>query len=151
MTLDDALEVADEYRGTHGSLEGFDAAAAGAEGPQLLWDDGAPPENLTFGPDLVVRILAARDARLDLLLVGPNASYCLRRGPDDILTYGVGSEGRPSVRAKAAMAGCGDAPWTDDLLRPFPVDSLCDDAPDIRLCRAVQHVMREILASPTGM
>lgn len=31
------------------------------------------------------------------------------------------------------------------------MNGFCDDAPDIRLCRAVQQVLRDVIASPTGI
>jgi hypothetical protein len=151
MTIDEGLDAALAYRDDHGSFDGFDARAAGLVGPTLLWDDGLPPEEATFGPDLVVRVLEADRDRLRLLVVGQGTAYCLAAA-EGRTTYGAGTEGRVIVRARAAIAACGERSWTDELLRPFPVEGLCVgvEDPSIATCRAVQRLLRRTLASPTG-
>lgn len=151
MTLDEAMDVVAAYRTAHGSFEGFDAAAASRLGSVLLWDDGVPGEDAMFGPELTVRVVSSTDERIELVMVRPETTYCVRtsRGADP--TYGTAMTGRPRHRALTAIGTCGAQPWTSELLRPFPINGFCDDAPDIRLCRAVQQVLRDVIASPTGI
>jgi hypothetical protein len=153
MTLDEGLDAALTFRDDRGTFDGFDARAAGILGPALLWDDGLPPEEATFGPELVVRVLDADRDRVRLLVVGQGTSYCLSASSAGDATYGIGTEGRVIARARDAVDACADEPWTDDLLRPFPVEELCEDAedPEIMICRAVQRLLRRTLASPTGI
>jgi len=151
MTLDEAHRVAGGYRRAHGSLTGFDADAARELGSQLLWDDGLPSAEMTFGPELTVRVLGSSSDKVELVLVGSETTYCLRTSSSGTPTYGFSRAGAPRERAQTAVAACETQPWTPDLLRPFPVERFCEDAPDIVMCRAVQRLFRGILASPTGL
>lgn len=150
MTLDEALGVAARYRAAHGSFEGFDAEWARESAPHLLWDDGLPPPASTFGPELTVRVMDASDRRVELVLVQNSTTYCVRAASGADPTFGVARAGHPRPRALQAAQTCGAQPWTDELLRPFPIDGLCDDAPDIVLCRMTQKILRDIITSPTG-
>ena len=148
MTLDEAQDVVRAYRTSHGSFEGFDAAAARRLDSPLLWDDGIPGEDAMFGTELTVRVVSSTARRIDLVLVRPETTYCVRTSAGADPTYGTAVTGRPRHRALTAIATCGARPWTPELLRPFPIEGFCDDAPDIRLCRGVQQVLRHIIASP---
>ncbi len=150
MTLDEALDVVAAYRTAHGSYEGFDAESASDLGPSLLWDDGVPGEGATFGSELTVLVAGSTDDRVELVLVRPEATYCVRTSIGAHPTYGTAVTGRPRHRALTAIGTCGIQPWTSELLRPFPIDGFCDDAPDIVLCRMAQKNLRDIIASPTG-
>ena len=150
LTLDEALGVATRYRAAHGSFEGFDAESASDLSPSLLWDDGVPGEAATFDSDLTVRVVSSTDERIELVLVRPETTYCVRTSSGASPTYGTAATGRPRHRALTAIGTCGVRSWTSDLLRPFPIDGLCDDAPDIVLCRMAQKNLRDIIASPTG-
>ena len=150
LTLDEALGVAARYRAAHGSFEGFDAESASDLNPSLLWDDGVPGEAVTFGSELTVRVVTSTDGRLELLLVRPETTYCVRAGTGAYPTYGTAVTGRPRHRALTAIGTCGVQSWTPELLRPFPIDGFCDDAPDIVLCRMAQKNLRDIMASATG-
>jgi hypothetical protein len=151
MTLDRALVSADAFREQNGTYLGFDASAAEGIDADLVWADGLPGSEVTFGPERIVRIASITDRRVVLLIVAEPTTYCLRSTIGSPPTYGVANEGRPGIRARAALEGCAALRWTDDLLRPFPVETFCDQAADITLCRAVQGYMKKILASPTGV
>jgi hypothetical protein len=151
MTLDEALDVVTRYRSAHGSFQGFDAAAARQLGSPLLWDDDVPGQDATFGSELTVRVVGSTHERVELVLVRPETTYCVRTSAGADPTYGVARTGRPHQRALTALGTCGAQPWTSDLLRPFPIEGLCDDAPDIVLCRMAQKNLRDLMASPTGM
>jgi hypothetical protein len=150
LTLDEALGVATRYRAAHGSFEGFDAESASDLSPSLLWDDGVPGEAATFDSDLTVRVVNSTEERIELVLVRPETTYCVRTSTAAHPTYGTAVTGRPRHRALTAIGACGVQSWTPELLRPFPIDVLCDEAPDIVLCRMAQKNMRDIIASPTG-
>ncbi len=150
MTLDEAREVVIRYRIAHGSFEGFDAAAARQLGSPLLWEDGVPSSDATFGSELVVRVATTSEERVELVLVQPSTTYCVRASAGAHPTYGTAVTGRPRQRALTAIGTCGVRSWTSELLRPFPIDGFCDDAPDIVLCRMAQKNLRDIIASPTG-
>jgi len=74
----------------------------------------------------------------------------MRIRPQVPVTYGIADGGAPAIRARTALRGCAGTIWTDDLLRPFPIETFCDQAGDILMCRAVQGYMRKVIASPTG-
>ena len=150
LTLDEALGVAARYRAAHGSFEGFDAESASDLNPSLLWDDGVPGEAVTFGSELTVRVVTSTDERIELVLVRPETTYCVRAGTGAHPTYGTAVTGRPRHRALTAIGMCGVQSWTPELLRPFPIDGFCDDAPDIVLCRMAQKNLRDIMTSATG-
>jgi hypothetical protein len=150
MTLDEALDVVAAYRTVHGSSEGFDAATASDLGPSLLWDDGIPGEAATFDSDLTVRVVSSTDERIELVLVRPETTYCVRTSSGASPTFGTAATGHPRHRALTAIGTCGVQSWTSDLLRPFPIAGLCNDAPDIVLCRMAQKNLRDIIVSPTG-
>jgi hypothetical protein len=150
MTLDEALDVVVAYRTVHGSFRGFDAASAREVGTSLLWDDGVPDEGATFDSDLTVRVVSSTNERIELVVVRPETTYCVRASAGADPTFGTAVAGRPRHRALTAIATCGSQAWTPALLEPFPIDGFCDDAPDVRLCRGVQQVLRGIIASPTG-
>jgi hypothetical protein len=63
------------------------------------------------------------------------------------VTYG--SAGHDDVGR--AMRGCGSMAWTPAAIRMFDVDAMCSGADDqvIIVCRAVQRLIRAVLASPT--
>jgi hypothetical protein len=151
MTLDEALDVVTRYGTAHRSFEGFDAETARQLGSPLLWDDGVPGEEAMFGTELTVRVVSSTPERIELVLVRPETTYCVRTSTGGDPTYGTAVTGHPRPRALTAIATCGAQPWTSELLRPFPIDGFCDDAPDIRLCRAVQQVLRDIIASPNDL
>jgi hypothetical protein len=150
LTLDEALGVAARYRAAHGSFEGFDAESASDLSLSLLWDDGIPGEAVTFSSDLTVRVVGSTVERIELVLVRPETTYCVRASAGTHPTYGTAVTGRPRHRALTAIETCGVQAWTSELLRPFPIDGLCDDAPDIVLCRMAQKNLRDIITSPTG-
>lgn len=150
MTLDEALDVVAAYRTAHGSFEGFDAESASDLSPSLLWDDGVPGEAATFGSELTVRVVSSTDERIELVLVRPETTYCVRVSTGAHPTYGTAVTGRPHHRALTAIGTCGVQSWTSELLRPFPIDGFCDDAPDTVLCRMAQKNLRDIITSPTG-
>jgi hypothetical protein len=151
LTLEEALGVAARYRAAHGSFEGFDAASARESGSHLLWDDGLPPAASTFGPELTVRVVDASEERLELVLVQTPTTYCVTTTSGGDPTYGVARTGHPRPRALLAVETCGAQPWTSELLKPFPIDGFCNDAPDIVLCRMAQKNLRDLMASSTGI
>jgi hypothetical protein len=150
MTLDRAADLAVAFHERNGTFRGFDAATAHDLDGGLLWEDGLPGPEADFGPERTVRIATTSDDRIDLVLVAQPTTYCLRIRPQVPVTYGIADGGAPAIRARTALRGCAGTIWTDELLRPFPVDDLCVQAADITICRAVQGYMRKILASPTG-
>jgi hypothetical protein len=151
MTLDRALASAEAYRERTGTFRGFDASTAETLDPGLLWADGTPGSESAFGPERVVRIAMTTDERVDLVIVAEPTTYCVRSIRGRAPTYGAANEGPPHVRARTALRGCADRRWSSDLLRPFPIESFCDQAADITMCRAVQGFMRNLMASPTGV
>jgi hypothetical protein len=150
LTLDRARRSAEAFHEREGTFRGFDAETARALDPVLLWDDGVPAVDTTFGPEIVVRIVTAAHDRIDLVVVSSATTYCLQLGSDHSPTYGTAVVGPPRVRVRSALDACRAQSWTSDLLQPFPVEGFCDDAPEITLCRGVQRLFRGVLSSPTG-
>ena len=153
MTLDRAAEAARAFRDRSGSFAGFGVEDGEAAASELLWTDELPAPDTSSEPELWVRIAASTERRVELVLAGPVTTYCVRIGDGGGSTFGTAVQGQESERVRSAVARCGDQVWTDDLLEPFPVDGLCDGVvePSITICRAVQEMLRERLASPTGV
>ncbi|HEX6401516.1 MAG TPA: hypothetical protein VF108_13765, partial [Actinomycetota bacterium] len=103
--------------------------------------------------ELWVRIASSTARRVELVLAGPVTTYCVRIGDGHGSTFGAAVQGQESERVRSAIARCGDEVWTDDLLAPYPVEGLCEGVvePSITICRAVQELLRDRLASPTGV
>jgi hypothetical protein len=137
--LDEAMRAMQSYRTEHGTFEGFDASLGEALVPSLAWSDEPAGENL------VVRVTTATAERAQLLAASASgATFCLR-ATGSALTYGVA----PNGGASEAIAACGSRPWTSAALRMFDVEAMCNPADDqtILLCRAVQQLIRRVLAT----
>lgn len=59
-----------------------------------------------FGPELTVRVVGSTEARIELVMVRPETTYCVRtsRGADP--TYRTAMTGRPRRRALTAIGTC---------------------------------------------
>ena len=138
MNLTQALSAMESYRAEQGTFRGFDAAAGETLAPGLAWSD------TPTGDRLVVRIARMTATIAQVVTVsGSGSAFCAemtRAG----LTYGV------AQRVVLARAACGSEPLDAAALRMIDVDTFCDNADDtaIVLCRYVQRLLRETLASP---
>jgi hypothetical protein len=138
--LSQAVAAMEEYRGEHGSYEGFDAAAGEAFASELAWSDGPT------GEDLVVQITeASRTTAQVVAHSGSRSVFCAQTSGAGT-TYGEAGRGQVVL----ARAACGSAPFTADALRMLDVEAFCDGVDDsaILLCRSVQRLIRETLATP---
>ena len=162
LNLQLALGALGSYRDANGGYEGFDAAAGERAVPALAWADGIPTQVDRFSPPaLVVGVLEASSGRAELVSLSDSGrAFCVRTGGSNGTTYGAGGRDWPSgmpdpaVSFARAVASCGAAPWTPNVLRPFPVASLCVGADDgsIIMCRATQRAIRETMrnVAPSG-
>jgi hypothetical protein len=145
MNLGIAIDAMEAYGAEHGSFMGFDAAAGERAASQLEWLDGASKD------PLVVGIVAADEASVRVVASsGSGKAFCMQAvtGPTGAsVTYG--SAGHDDV--DRAMGRCGSTAWTPAAVRMFDVDAMCSGADDqvIIICRAVQRLIRTVLASPT--
>lgn len=134
-----AIAAMEEYRADHDTYRGFDAAAGESTVPELAWSDGPT------GEELVVRITEASNTGAQVVArSGSRTVFCAQTSSAGS-TYGEAEGGRVGL----ARAACGSTPLTADALRMFDVEGLCvgvDEA--IVLCRSVQRLIRETLATP---
>jgi hypothetical protein len=92
----------------------------------------------------VVRITGANDTSAQVVARSPTGSTFCAETSSAGVTYG-------SARSlPGARAACSSAPLTAHALRTVEIETLCDGIDDdaILLCRSVQRVVREILATP---
>jgi hypothetical protein len=139
QNLEEGMRAMQAYRSERGTFEGFDASMGEALVPSLAWSDHPT------GEDLVVRVTATTADRAQLLAASASgATFCLR-ATGGTLTYGVAEHGG----ASEAIAACGSTPWTSAAMRMFDVEAMCDPADDqtILICRAVQQMIRRVLAT----
>jgi hypothetical protein len=134
-----AIAAMEEYRADHDTYRGFDAAAGESTVPELAWSDGPT------GEELVVRITEASATTAQVVArSGSRTVFCAQTSSAGS-TYGEAEGGRVGL----ARAACGSTPLTSDALRMLDVEGLCvgvDEA--IVLCRSVQRLIRETLATP---
>jgi hypothetical protein len=149
MNLSEAIAVADAYRDANGTFEGFDAAAGELAAPAFRWLD-----RVTHQP-LVLTVASADENSVRLLAQsGGGRMFCMQRTGDGV-TYGY-AEQRPPIeggptRARRAIVACGAIPFTPQALETIDVGAMCEGVDDqgIMICRAVQKLIRNTLASPT--
>jgi hypothetical protein len=140
MNLIEAIDAMEAYRTEQRTFRGFDAAVGETLAPELGWTD-APT-----GEQLVVRIAHTTTATGQVVaLSGSGSAFCAETTRAGV-TYG---EARRMALARAA---CGSETLDAAAIRMIDIDTFCDDADDgtILLCRSVQRLMREILASPVA-
>jgi hypothetical protein len=135
-----AVAGMEEYRMEHGSYEGFDAAAGEALVSELAWSDGPT------GEELVVQITeASRTTAQVIARSGSRSVFCAQ-------TSGAGATFGEAGRGQVALARaeCSSTPLTADALRVLDVEAFCNEVDDgaIVLCRSVQRLIRETLATP---
>jgi hypothetical protein len=123
----------------NGTFRGFDAAAGENAVPEVAWSDGPTSE------ELVVRITEASSTTAQVVAhSGSHSVFCAQTSAAGA-TYG--EAGRMHVAL--ARAACDSTPLTSDALRMLDVDGLCVGVEDaIVLCRSVQRLLRETLATP---
>jgi hypothetical protein len=150
MNVIAALDAAAAQRA--GTRSRFDAEAGATSAPSLRWSDGPAERELT------VAVLRSTPTLVRVGTISASgAAVCGQASADDgwAPTYGVGSS-RGTLGARRAfteaVARCGDRPLDADAVPDLPVDTMCDgiDRDGIIICRAVQHLVLEILASPRG-
>jgi hypothetical protein len=145
LNLGIAIEAMEAYRAEHGSFMGFDGAAGERAASELEWVDGASKD------PLVVGIVAADEASARVVASsGSGSAFCMQAvtGPTGAsVTYGSAGH----VDVDRAIRRCGSTAWTPAATRMFDVDAMCSGAGDqvIIICRAVQRLIRTVLASPT--
>jgi hypothetical protein len=153
LNLLDALEAATAFRASNPEPATFDAATGRVLEPSLRWTDSArAPRSLT-----VIVLRASSDLVRLATLSASGAAICTQatRAAGWAPTYGVGEQHGTDGAARSladAVNGCDHEPFTSATVPSLPVDTMCDgiDRDGIIICRAVQHLVREILASPTG-
>jgi hypothetical protein len=147
--LSEAIDVAQSYREANGTFDGFDAAAGELAAPAFRWLD-----RVTHQPLVLTVASAEEDSVRFLAQSASGPMFCMQRA-DEGVTYGAAEQRPPSVAdptlAERAMQACGSTPFTPRALAMFDVGAMCDGADDqvILLCRSVQKLIRETLASPT--
>lgn len=140
MNLTQAISAMESYRAEQGTFRGFDAAAGETLTPELAWSDSPT------GDMLVVRIARTTATTGQVVaLSGSGRAFCAETTHAGV-TYGV------ARRVALARAACGSEPLDAAALRMIDIDSFCDNADDtaILLCRMVQRLLRETLASPVA-
>jgi hypothetical protein len=137
--LFEAVAAMEKYRAENGTFRGFDAAAGENAVPEVAWSDGPTSE------ELVVRITEASSTTAQVVAhSGSHSVFCAQTSAAGA-TYG--EAGRMHVAL--ARAACDSTPLTSDALRMLDVDGLCVGVEDaIVLCRSVQRLLRETLATP---
>jgi hypothetical protein len=145
----EAIDVAESYREANGTFDGFDAAAGEVVAPAFRWLD-----RVTHQP-LVLTVASANEDSVRFLAQSASGPmFCMQR-TDEGVTYGVAEQRPPSeagpTLADRAMLACGSTPFTPRALAMFDLGAMCEGADDqvILLCRSVQKLIRETLASPT--
>ena len=148
--LSEAIDVAETYRATNGSFEGFDAAAGELAAPEFRWLD-----RVTHQPLVLTVASADQDSVRFLTQSASGPMFCMQR-TGDAVTYGVAehrppSEAGPTLAERATLA-CGSTPFTAQALAMFDVDAMCDGVADdaTLICRSAQKLIRDTLASPTA-
>jgi hypothetical protein len=134
-----AIAAMEEYRTEHGTYRGFDAAAGERSVPELAWSE------VPTGEELVVRITVASSTSAQVVAHSGSRSVFCAQTSDAGATYGEAG----GAQVGLARAACGSTPLTPDALRMLDVGGLCagvDEA--IVLCRSVQRLIRETLATP---
>lgn len=137
--LSEAVAAMEAYRTEHGTYLGFDASVGETTVPELAWSDGPT------GEELVVRITEASSTTAQVVARSGSRSVFCAQTLGAGITYGEAGRGQVGL----ARAACGSTPLTSDALRMLDVEGLCvgvDDA--IVLCRSVQRLIRETLATP---
>jgi hypothetical protein len=140
MNLSTAISAMEAYRDEQGTFRGFDASAAEMLAPELAWSDSPT------GDMLVVRIARTTATTGQVVaLSGSGSAFCAETTPAGV-TYGV------ARRIAPARAACGSESLDAASLRMIDIDTLCDHAEDgaILLCRSVQRLLHETLASPVA-
>jgi hypothetical protein len=140
MNLSQAVDAMESYRAEQGTFRGFDAAAGETLAPELAWSDSAT------GDTLVVRIARTTATTGQVVaLSGSGSAFCAETARAGA-TYGV------ARRVGLARAVCGSEPLDAAALRMIDIETFCDNADDtsIVLCRYVQRLLRETLASPVA-
>ncbi len=158
MDLRQGMAAMDRYAAQHGSYLGTDAAIGVTLDPSLAWTDLSALSGHTDGRvNALVMVVPAHGALMRIgALSASGTAFCVgRAGPNAPLTYSAATmppTGRSTERdrLRAALATCGDAPWSASLLNTVPVGSLCDgrNGPDegYIMCRVVQALGVGILS-----
>lgn len=140
MNLTEAIAAMESYRAEQGTFRGFDATAAETLAPELAWSDSPT------GETLVVRIARTTATTGQVVVLsGSGSAFCAETTLAGV-TYGV-------ARGVAlARDACESEPLDAAALRMIEIDTFCDNADDtaILLCRMVQRLLRETLASPVA-
>ncbi len=136
-----ASQALEAYREANGTFRGFDARAGEAAVPTLDWHDGPTNEPLVIG----VTEPAADRAQV-VTLSANGTAYCVQD------TNGATMYGEAQAGVRAARAACAVKPWTAAAIGTVPVAGLCLGVDDqgIVICRAVQRLVRNTLATPTA-
>ncbi len=146
----EALDAFDAYRSAGGSPAAFDAAAGAAGDASLLWEDGLVPDAA-----LAVSVVSSTPRLVRLATVSASgAALCAQATRAELWrpTYGSGAAHGSEGTARAlreAIASCGAEPFSRADVPRLPVVTLCDgvDRDGIILCRAVQRLVSDVLAS----
>jgi hypothetical protein len=145
--LDDALGVVAAYAADH-DMAGFDATTGARAGGSLRWIDGLP--SAAAGerpPGRSVSVLPVAGGVQLVALSGSGHGICVQAGSHGRSTFGVSSvQGGWSAAMADAVRHCTDRAFDAAALRPFPIESLCNDVGDesIMICRAVQRLLRRM-------
>jgi len=140
MNLTRAISAMESYRAEQGTFRGFDAAAGETLAPEIAWSDSPT------GDMLAVRIARTTATIAQVVTVsGSGSAFCAETTLAGV-TYGV------ARRVALARAACQSEPLDAEALRMIDIDTFCNNADDtaIVLCRYVQRLMRETLASPVA-
>ena len=141
MNLTEAISAMEAYRAREGTFRGFDAAAGEALAPDLGWAETAT------GEPLLVRVTRTTLTTGQVVaLSGGGNTFCAETSPSGV-TYGAGKG------VASARAACTSKALDAAALRMIDIGSLCNDADDssILLCRSVQRLLRDTLASPVAV
>jgi hypothetical protein len=138
MNLRQAIRAMEAYRTREGTFRGFDAEAGESLAPELAWADAAT------GEPLAVRVTrTTATAGQVVALSGSGSAFCAETTAAGV-TYGVGKG------VASARAACTSETLDASALRTIDIGTLCDGVDDgsILLCRSVQRLLRDTLASP---
>jgi hypothetical protein len=133
-----AADALDAHRSAGGTYRGSDAELGEAAAPALAWSDGVPAE------DLVVGLVASSRASATLVARSESgAAFCVTTSIAG-RTLGVGDG------VREARAACASAAFTSADLATLDLGPICAqvDEAAVLLCRSVQRLTEEILATP---
>lgn len=138
--LRDAIVAMDAYRAETGTYVGFGTATGEDLVPAIVWSDEASTETLVVGVTVV------SDERARVLTTSASGSAFCIQSAGGIVTIGAGNS------IAGAGRHCADALWSPQELAMVDLGAICDEAPafSVLLCRSVEQLIDEILATPTS-